>query len=178
MSVALRGLMALSLVVSAAACSKSSSGGPTSPTGPGGSAASSGTWTGTLVRPGGQPAMTVTWQVTVVTTPDDGLIGPMTLTNGANSVTVNAKGNLGGNNSQGYTVFLQLTSNAGDNPAFPTCTVTGNTAANGSDPLPKPYTSLTVEALSVSYNACGGFVQYSGLQNFLQETARLTLTKQ
>lgn len=180
MSVAARRLIAvLLLLVVTFACSRnSSSGGPTSPSGAGGTAPAAGTWIGTLTRPNGQAAMTVRWQVTVQTNPDDVLTGPMTLTNGTNSVTMNARGNLGGNDSQGYSIYLQLTSNTGDNPAFPDCRVVGNTLS-GSDPFPKPYTAVTIAALDVSYSGCRGFVEYaSPLQNFLQETVRLTLTKQ
>ena len=179
MSVVTRRSIAVLLVAGTLACSKSSGSGPTSPTGPGGSAPASGTWTGSLTRPNGQTAMTVRWQVTVVTSPDDGLLGPMTLTNGANSVTVQVKGNLGGNDSQGYSLYLQLTSNAGDNPAFPGCTVIGNSASSQQgDPFPKPYTAITVAVLDVSYNSCAGFVEYAPLSNFLRENGRLTLTKQ
>lgn len=161
----------VAMLVAAAACGGGSHS-KNSPVGPSGGPAA-GTWTGTLTRPGGLAPMSVQWQAM-----SDGsytLAGPMTLTNGATSVTITAKGITAGNDQQGYTIFMQLTSKAGDIAAFPNCTVLGNTPGGGQgDPFPTPYSAITVPAFDLSYNACTGFVE----ANFVRETVAVTLRKQ
>lgn len=151
---------------------------PTSPSGAGGGSASSGAWTGTIARPGGLAPISVRWDVT---TNEDGLFGPMTLTNGAASVTVQARGLTGGNDRQGYTIHISLNSNAGDFAAFPSCSVRGNSAgAQSGDPFPSPYTTITTPAFSISFSGCRGFIDtgYPNAQsNFIQETGQLNLRK-
>jgi hypothetical protein len=164
----------LMLAAGLAACGGNNS--KNNPTGPGSNSAA-GTWTGTLTRPGGLAPMSVRWQATVET--DAGLIGPMTLTNGGTSVTIKAKGATAGNDKQGYSIHMQLTSDSGDIPAFPDCKVLGNTAGSGQgDPFRQPYTSISVPTLEVSYLGCAGFVENPPQTNFFRETAALILTKQ
>lgn len=122
--------------------------------------------------------MSVRWEVTVQTSPDDILTGPMTWTNAANSVTLRGRGILSGNDSRGYEIHLSVESSTGDNPAFPTCTIFGNPPTRQGDPFPRPYNRITATAFTVRFNSCNGFVEYpSGIQGTLQETAQLTLTK-
>jgi hypothetical protein len=50
--------------------------------------------------------------------------------------------------------------------------------AQAGDPFPKPFNSITVPSFSISYAGCRGFIDVSGLGDFVQETAQLSLTKQ
>ncbi len=182
--------MALALGVSA--CGGGGSGSdtankmrnsPTAPSGSGGSSPASGTWTGTITRPGGLDTLSVRWEAATGTVNGlSGLTGPMTLTNGAASVTVTAGGITGGNDPQGYKIFLSFTSKAGDFSAFPTCAVLGNSAgaSQEGEPFPSPYTSISVPAFSINYNSCRGFIDTgysSSLSNSLQETVQLNMHK-
>lgn len=168
-------LAALVLAICMSGCRGGSGGGPTAPSASGGSAPASGPWTGTFTRPDGLAPLSVRWEVTVETSPDDLLRGPMTLTNGANSVTVRARGNLGGNDRQGYSIHMQLEATRGEIAAFPNCAVIGVTRSEGGgDPFPRPYTSITVSSLELNYNDCLGFIE----QRFAREIGRLSLTKQ
>jgi|CXWK01.1.fsa_nt_gi hypothetical protein len=151
---------------------------PTSPTGPGGTSPTAGVWTGTLTRPGSLGTLSLRWDVT---TSAGGLTGPMTLTNGAATVTVTARGATSGNDGQGYAVFVSFNQNAGEAPATG-CSVRGNsTGAMAGEPFPAPYTRITIPTFNISYSGCrGGLVDtgYSSpLSNFLQETVRLELSK-
>jgi hypothetical protein len=117
-----------------------------------------------------------------VTTNADGLIGPMTLTNGGASVTVTARGNTSGNDRNGYSIHTSFNPHAGDIPSGLTgCTVRANTEApRAGDPFPQPYTTISVPVFSISYSGCRGFIDtgYSSPQsNFIQETAQLNLRK-
>ena len=173
MSLKLQKWLVVSLVAGMAACGGNNS--KNSPTGPSGSSAA-GTWTGTLTRPGGAAPISVRWEAKVQGESD--LTGPMTLTNGGATVTITAKASTAGNDKSGYSIHMQLSSNSGDIPAFPSCAVRGNTAGNGQgDPFAQPYTAISVPNLDISYAGCAGFVDYSGQANFLQETARLSLNK-
>jgi hypothetical protein len=168
-------LIAVALACLPACGGNNSSNSPTSPSG---AASTVGTWTGTITRPGGLAPITVQWEVT---TTSGGLSGPVTLTNGSATAKTTGKGNTAGNDKNGYTIHMEFSSNAGDSPGFPNCTIRGNTTGPQSgDPFPSPYAAITVPAFSISYNSCRGFIDtgYSDpLANFLQETVQLTLHK-
>jgi hypothetical protein len=104
----------------------------------------------------------------------------MTLTNGAASVTVTARGITGGNDRNGYMIFVSFNQEPGEAPATG-CAVRANSAGAGEgDPFPTPYTSISVPILDVSYNSCREFIDtgYSSpMSNFLQETVQLSLRK-
>lgn len=146
---------------------------PTSPSGSGGAAPAAGAWTGTIIRPGRLETLSVRWEVT---TSVDGLFGPMTLTRGGASVTVQVHGLTGGNDRQGYNIHLQFTSNAGDSPAFPSCFVRGNSVSQSGDPFPPPYTSITTSAFDISYSGCRGFID-SGYSSPQSNRVQLNLGK-
>jgi hypothetical protein len=164
--------LVLTLAIGVAACGSNSKNNPT---GPGGNSAA-GTWTGTLNRPGGLAPMTVRWEAKVQE--GQGLVGPMTLTNAGVSVTITGKGSTGGNDSSGYSIHMQLSSNPGDIAGFPNCSVRGNTSGSGQgDPFRQPYNSISVPSVDVSYSGCAGFVENPPQTNFLQEKASLTLNR-
>jgi hypothetical protein len=123
--------------------------------------------------------LTVTrWDVTANN--DGSLTGSLTLTSGGASVTLQARGGTGGNDQNGYTIHMSFSSNAGDFPAFPSCSVRGNSIPQTGDPFPSPYTAITVPGFDISYSGCRGFIDtgYSSPQaNFLQETVQLSLRK-
>lgn len=152
---------------------------PLSPTSPGGTAPVAGPWTGTLTRPGDLGTLSVRWEAT---TNADGLIGPLTLTNAGTSVTVTARGNVSGNDRQGYEIFVSFNQNAGDAPTSG-CAITASSAggANGNVPFAAPYNRITIPTLDISYSGCrGGVIStgYSNAQsNFLRENARLEMSK-
>lgn len=144
-----------------------------------GTAATTGTWTGTITRPGGLAPITVRWETTTNPSVDYQFTGPMTLTNGGTSVTIRAIGNTAGNDRNGYTIHMQLTSNQGEIAAFPTCTIFGDSVGSQEgDRFPQPYNRISVATFDISYNSCRGFIEYpSPTQNSLRETVQLTPTK-
>lgn len=159
--------LGLGLGLLASACGGGgSSNSPTSP-----SATTSGLWTGTLTRPSGLGTLALSWQASKT---DEGLSGPLTLTNGNVSMTVQAKGNTAGNDSNGYTLHMQFNSNAGDSPSIPTCSVRGNSQGTA-DSFSSPYSRITVASFSVQYNACPGLIVPT--QPFVQEVVQLSLSK-
>lgn len=155
-----------------------SSNSPTAPSGPGGAAPTTGAWTGTLTRPGDLGTLSLRWEAT---TNSNTLIGPLTLTNGAASVTVTARGITGGNDRQGYAIFMSFNQEAGEAPATG-CRLIASTVQMGEgEPFPAPYNRITIRGLDVSYSGCRGGLISTGFSNpmsdFLQETARLELSK-
>jgi hypothetical protein len=168
-------VLAVCVLFANISCSGSNSAG--SPVAPG-STVLQGSWTGTLTRPAGLPAIgVVRWEPTQAG--DYSLTGPITLTNNGMSVTIKAQGNVAGNDNSGYTIHMSFQSNSGDISALPNCAIRGNTnGAQAGDPFPKPFNSITVPSFSISYAGCRGFIDVSGLGDFVQETAQLSLTKQ
>ena len=159
-------------------CAGGSEGpGPTSPSGPGGTSPTAGVWTGTITRPGGLGTISLRW---VVTTNTDGLMGPMTLTNGTTSVTVTARGITGGNDRQGYAIVVSFNQNAGEAPATG-CAVIGGPAGASGEPFPAPYTRIAIPTFDISYSGCRGGLINTGFSspqtNFLREIVSLDLSK-
>jgi hypothetical protein len=143
-----------------------------SPTAPG-STAVTGIWTGTLTRPNGLGNLTLKWDTS---SSANGMSGPMTLTNAANvSVTIKATGQVSGNDTSGYRVRLDLSSNAGDIAGFPNCTVGGS--PNSDDSFPSPFNKITVAAFQITYLKCNGFVDPTPPSNNVVETVQLSLSK-
>lgn len=151
---------------------------PTAPSGPGGVAPTTGAWTGTLTRPGDLGTLSLRWEAT--TTGSD-MIGPLTLTNGAASVTVTARGITGGNDRQGYAIFITFNQNASEWPAAGCRVIAATVQSQTDDPFPAPYNRITIRALDISYSGCRGGLISTGFANplsdFLQEIARLELSK-
>jgi hypothetical protein len=153
------------MMLNLAACGGGSknSNSPLAPSA-GGSSPASGVWTGTITRPAGLGTISVRWEAangTIGNIP--GLTGPMTLTNGAASITVTANGITSGNDKDGYKIHLDFQSKSGDSPAFPACSIVGSDDA---DPWPSPYTSISAPAFNITYNGCRGFIDtgYSNAQ--------------
>jgi hypothetical protein len=139
-----------------------------------GSTTVTGIWTGALTRPNGLGTITLKWDTSSST---NGMSGPMTLTNAANvSVTIKANGQVGGNDTGGYRIRMDFSSNAGDIPGFPSCTVGGSTQ-NTDDTFPSPYNKITVAAFQITYLKCNGFVDPTPPRDNVQEVVQLSLSK-
>lgn len=176
---ALRFAALLSLFLATACGGGDESSSPTAPSGSGGAAPTAGAWRGTITRPGGLGTLSLRWEAA---TNADGLSGPLTLTNGAASVTVTARGNTSGNDRLGYVIFVSFNQNAGEAPATGCAIIGASTpATQAGDPFPAPYTSISVPRFDISYSGCrGGLIDtgYPNAQsNFLRETVRLELAK-
>jgi hypothetical protein len=176
-------VIALALAMGVAGCSGGSKteNSPVAPSG-GGPAPAAGPWTGTITRPNGLGTLSVQWQANMATFNGvSGLTGPMTIGNGSATVTVTANAITSGNDSNGYTMHLDLSSKAGDSVAFPNCTIGGSTnAPEGHDPFPSPFTTINIPAFGISYGFCRAFIitGYPNSQSdFLQETVQLSMHK-
>lgn len=162
----------VSLLLSPACGGGGSSSGPLGPTAP-----TEGAWTGTITRPEGRGTLSVRWEAT---TSGSDLRGPLTMTNGAASVTVTARGSTGGNDRQGYAIWVSFNQ---ENNELPTtgCAVRAATVTMpGGEPFPAPYNRFTIRGLDITYSGCrGGLIStgYSGDSNFLRETVRLEMSK-
>ena len=169
------------LTVASACGGGGSDSSPTAPSGSGGTAPTTGAWTGTITRPGGLGTLSVRWEAT---TNDNLLVGAATLTNGASSVTVPAQGSTSGNDRNGYSIHMSFNSQLGSTSPDPAvCTVRGNSASvrQEGDPFPQPYKTISVPTFQISYSGCRGRLVDTGysdpLSNFLQETVELNLQK-
>jgi hypothetical protein len=135
-------------------------------------------WTGTITRPGGLGTLSLRWEVT---TSADGLRGPLTLTNGAASVTVTARGITGGNDRQGYAIWVSFNQEPGELPTNGCAVLASTVQTQEGEPFPAPYNRFTIRGLDISYSGCrGGLIStgYSDPQsNFLRETVRLEMSK-
>jgi len=164
--------LCLGFVTFAAACGGGGDHMKDSPLAPG-STVVNGTWTGTLTRPNGLGTLTLKWDTSAA---QNGLSGPMTLTNAANvSVTIKATGQVSGNDTNGYRIRLDFSSNAGDIAGFPACTVGGS--PNSDDSFPSPFTKITVAAFQITYLKCNGFVDPTPPRDNVQEVVQLSLNK-
>lgn len=177
----MRPILFVFLAIAAISCGGGGGGNqsnsPTAPSGSGGTAPTAGAWTGTLTRPGGLGTLSLRWEVT---TDADGLVGPLTLTNGAASATVTARGNTSGND-RGYRVHMSFNAQLVNAPAGG-CTIRGATSGpQEGEPFPSPYTRITIPTFSIQYSGCRGGLISTGYPNaqsdFLEETARLELSK-
>jgi hypothetical protein len=170
----------LCAVLAVSACGGGGGGQASSPTAPsgsggGGSAPATGIWTGTFARPNGAAPLTLRWEATAS---GSDLLGPMTMTNGSNSITVPVRGVVGGNDSLGYDIHFTFQSTAGTHPAFPTCFVIGGPPTNQGAPFARPYNRIDVAGFIMRFNNCSSFVEYPpGVQGNLTETGQLTLSK-
>jgi hypothetical protein len=151
-------------LVASAGCKKSNSAN--SPLNPG-SSPLPGVWTGTLTRPGGLAPFSVRWDTGL-----DGysMNGVMTLSSGNVSATTTGQGNVAGNDSKGYTIFLSLSS------AGPGCTVRGSSdGPTEGQPFPQPFKTISIPVFSISYLQCQDLLGSN--TPFLEEKVQLNLTK-
>jgi len=159
-----------------AGCGAAGGGGndaPVTPTSP--SSGTAGPWTGTLTRPDGNPPMTVSWQAEQSGT---FLTGPMTLTNGGNSVVVTGNGEVLGDERAGYTIFMSLRATAGQIAGRPNCTIIGGALARPGVSIPQPFRAITSAPVTMNYTSCQGFMDPPPQRTDVQESGLLTLTKQ
>ena len=163
--------MLLAAAIGCKSGSGRSSGSPTAPTADGGGLP--GTWMGTFTRPNGQ-SLGVRWEIGAATSGAN--IGPITLINGAASLTVPARATASGNNSIGYDLHVSISSNPGEVAGMPNCVVRAS-PPGGVVRFASPYRAFSV-GLQVIYTSCEAFIAPPPLTNFLQETGTLTLTKQ
>lgn len=175
----LRSAALLSLLLSPACGGEgAASNSPTAPSGPGGTAPAAGIWTGTLIRPGDLGTLSLRWEATTV---NNDLQGPLTLTNGAASVTVTARGSVGGNDRQGYGIFMSFNQNAGEAPTTGCALIAATVQTPEGEAFPAPYNRIVIRGVDISYSGCrGGLIStgYSNPQtNFLREIVRLELSK-
>jgi hypothetical protein len=183
MSRVVLGGFSLLALVGAMACGGGGSNSPTSPTGTPqgqeGTVALGGSWTGTLSRPNGLASIAVRWEATQATTGNEShLRGPMTLTNGAASVTLAMDAVLGGNDSSGYNVRF----NWGASTAGACSIVTdGSTSAESTSRIRGPFragTTITTGTFSLLYGNCQGFIEPDEQRTGHTETTQLSVTKQ
>ena len=133
-----------------------------------------GTWAGTLSRPGGLAPIAVRWQVT---RSENNLTGPMTLTNGASSVTFTMGGMLSGPNADGYGLNLRVSVAEGGIATLPSCSIINNGTVDASG-LREGTTNITTNTFTISYRSCNGFVDPEAPRTVLDESTQLVLNKQ
>lgn len=156
------------------ACGGGGGGGSDAPSllGPS-NATLSGTWTGSLSRPSGLAPITVRW---IATHSGGTLSGPITLTNGAGSITYPVTANISGGpqGGQGYSINLNMAVSGGASN-LPACGINGGPQFSG---LTAPVTSMTSNVFNIEYNDCRGFVDPPPPRTGLTEATQMNLTKQ
>lgn len=176
MSRYLRAVIIASLVTGTGCTGLGGSGGddPGSVTGPSGNSGGlPGAWTGTIARPNGEPALNVRWELGPEV--NNGNTGPMTLTNGAVSMTVPGRASVSGNSSQGYTLHISIDANPGTIAGSPNCSVRAS-PSGAPPPFTSPYRNISI-SLQMNYSDCQTFIQPPPLRNFVNEVVQLTLSK-
>ncbi len=106
------------------------------------------------------------------------LTGPMTLTNGATSVTVTGAGEVAGDERAGYTLFISIRAAAGEIAGLPNCSIIGGSLARPGIPFPQPFRAITAAPVAMNYTLCQGFMNPPPQRTDVSESSQLTLTKE